>query len=269
VIVLLIGSARRLATRYVSHYTPAIERAYRRYKLVKAFGANEKNTFDAKIMVASHQRSGTHLAINTLLMNTNLYTYYSINEGESSWWDRKSQLYKTHLFPFALELDRYELIYYIYRNPFDVMLSFYRFLSNKDTAWRSDYVVNWNSVDEFCLAELPKIYVNRLPDKLRGQSLTFLDRWCCHLTEWERAREKYPEKIKFICFEDLKHDPSVILGPADQLDGISVTGSELPRLDHPSVQPNEGKTGQKEVIVDERVGEAVSKAKKQIYDHLF
>jgi hypothetical protein len=236
---------------------------------VKAFGANEKNSFDGKVMVASHQRSGTHLAINTLLMNTNLYTYYSINEGEGSRWDRKSQLYKTHLFPFALELSRYDLIYYIYRNPFDVMLSFCKFLSNKDTAWRSEYVVNWQNVNEFCLTELPEMYVNRLPDQFKDQSLTFLDRWCCHLTEWERVQKEHPEKIKLICFEDLKRDPDVILNIADQLAGVTVTGSGLPRLDHPSVQPNEGKTGQEEMVTSERVRDAIRTAKHQVYDHLF
>ncbi len=183
-------------------------------------------------MVASHQRSGTHLAINTLLMNTNLYTYYSINEGEGVWWDRKSQLYKTHLFPFSIELSRYDLIYYIYRNPFDVMLSFYKFLSNPDTAWRSEYEVNWQSVDEFCLTELPEMYVNRLPDKFKDQSLTFLDRWCYHLTEWERARKKHPDKIKLICFEDLKNEPGVILAHPGlwgdfSLDGIHLKPAEV------------------------------------------
>jgi len=242
---------------------------YRRQRLLQVFGRDEATGFKGKILVASHRRSGTHLTINTLLLNTNLRKDYAIDEGSGWGLDKRSQIHKTHRFAEEIDFSDYKVVIYVYRDPVDVLFSYYRFIKSSDYQWGSSKTVTWDSFDDFCSSKLPSLWLKNFPESIGETPETFLDLWCAHIESWRRQRDRSNGLVKMISFEAVKSNPDAVLGCIRGFDEITVHSHGLPSLKNsPSILPGEGMSKKDHVISDEDVLEKFRKARRDFYEPL-
>lgn len=169
------------------------------------------------IMVASHERSGTHFTMNALAacfgyvsrpwidvdrhqFNINYYHAPSLKKLFLELATlRSANLVKSHhefefFKSFIAATEGVINIVYVYRNPADVMSSFWRFLHTWQ--WAEGPAVD--SVGEFAAAP-PMGQLMRYQFRERG---TMLDRWASHVDQWV-AGARRANNIHVVRYEDL------------------------------------------------------------------
>jgi len=170
-----------------------------------------------KAVVISHERSGTHFLMNTLALNfgyiaqpwincdfqlglnfyhaeTLLRFFESINEKALS-----NVIKSHHAFSFFAEIinflsDKFH-IFYIYRDPRDVMLSYWEIIQK--LPW--DEGPKAKSVGEF-MRSAPQGAMLRYQ---KEQLPTVLHRWQSHVEKWFGFGERIDSKIILVRYEDL------------------------------------------------------------------
>jgi len=176
----------------------------------------------APFYVVSHERSGTHFLINTLLKNAVLKPDYH-DSGEwggpytsaaqdqfahidllSANWagiTARASIIKTHadreLFEFRYPKAK---VVYVLRDPRDTLVSFYHYLKdppNQGFRWRGEH--QYASVSEF-LRRPPSSFLRWCYSR-HGRSNTVAERWASHLKGWLGA----PDTV-VVQYEDLKTD---------------------------------------------------------------
>jgi hypothetical protein len=150
-----------------------------------------KNTIPTKkLIVASHERSGTHMLMNKICSCTpySAEPWIDIDENFSDLPGKRNEsdqvgeyypLYKTHFIPELLSglIDDANIVY-IYRNPFDVMLSFWKY-SHK----YPDHAVPTRSLCEFIFTE-PSGRGDFYNAKKQN---SYIERWMEHVSLWLAA----------------------------------------------------------------------------------
>jgi len=205
-----------------------------------------------KVIVFSHERSGTHFLINTIALNFG-YASRQIDLDRTQGFDwgnadisRKwlsrfqgtpvSNIFKSHhdavFFAPLIEFlsDEYRL-FYIYRDGRDVMTSFWRYLNNLAPGWGPQT----GTVGEFQRTH-PS---GGLLQYQRGDIATMLERWVIHIDSWLNMHEN----VHFIAYEELyAHFDKTLETIAGTLDQPLVS-SHRPGMDSPSSLPWRGGTG--------------------------
>lgn len=219
---------------------------------------DEKAMIDKKIIVISHERSGTHFLMNTIADNfdyesypaldfdiggsMNLYHSAQIAMHFSNFRGRvEKRIAKSHLhicfFSQLIEslAEEYK-IFYVYRDPRDVLLSYWRFISR----------VPWNegpykaTIGEFIRAT-PTGGMLRFQD---GQPETIYERWQAHMRGYlVEAPQKIRSKINFVSYEDLnKNFDQTVTHIGDILE-VEAAGFKRPEFDQRVVFPSEDGPG--------------------------
>lgn len=171
------------------------------------------------VMVVSHERSGTHFAMNTLAacfgyasrpwvdidagtFNINYFHAPQFGELVQTFADlRTASLGKSHhefafFADFIGQLQGLEFVY-VHRRPADVMASFWRFMHG----W--PWVEGPRSSTLLHFAETqPMGGIMRYQYR---QSASMLDRWYNHVGGWVEAAAQY-ENVHVLRYEDLEHD---------------------------------------------------------------
>ena len=208
-----------------------------------------------KILVISHERSGTHMLINTLAINFGFGEHQiDIDDKNPINW-RNSQAMKNflssyheqsplnifkshHPFEFYLPILDYVFsqfrIFYIYRDGRDVMTSFWYFLSR--LPW--DEGPKCPSVGEFMRHE-PSGQCCRYQIQ---PAVTMLQRWIAHVDNW--TGQQNPD-LCMIKFEDLCNDfEKTTKELISSFLNIKPLGIIKPKMDHGrAVLPWKGKVG--------------------------
>jgi hypothetical protein len=170
------------------------------------------------VIVASHERSGTHFLINTLTLNFDFQPqliHNDVNSGADFYSPRQLEMYiksiryaggrriikdHHHLGFFDGLFDQLRdnfIIFYIYRNPADVICSFWRLVLNSERR-------------EGPLTRAADAFMRAPPcgGMLRyqwTQHATILDRWRSHVDEWT-TRGVDEAGACLIRYEDLNRD---------------------------------------------------------------
>ena len=208
------------------------------------------------VIVASHERSGTHFLMNSLASGYG-YTVRPRVDLDPMWIplddrdpgaiegfldrlavERSASIVKSHhaveFFEDVLDriIERY-IVFYIYRDPVDVMLSFFRFIHSADwgqEARRSDPVA-------FALHR-PEGAMRRYE---RRQHDSLLHRWQDHVEGWVSAAATRT-RVVLVRYEDLRDNfeetmssfagvlgaaPSNVAPPPPDLDTIQAPGHGL------------------------------------------
>ena len=201
------------------------------------------------IVVVSHERSGTHFLINTIIKN------FGYSDG---WIDfprfnkmpndcgkvkafcvghgRDNRVFKTHhqVGFFESYMDdflKYFTVFYIVRDPRDVGVScFYYF--NKHN---NDFPVT-KSVGDLLLRVKPYKYAW---DSGRSivKSETLVDRWALHVSGWNR------HNVHLIKFSDLKRNFSNVVRKIGRVLNKPAGPIIVPSLDHNVVESRGGREG--------------------------
>ncbi len=169
------------------------------------------------VMVVSHERSGTHFLMNTL---ATCYEYVSAPRIDLDWIHVNINYYKPSHFSAALleiaarpvanvvkshhaeeffagELpnitNRY-VIFYIYRNPIAVMLSYWRFIL------QAEGIEGPRSADPVSFAQAEPC--GRMMRYQMRQFPNLMARWASHVEGWQAAAKGLP-RIVLVRYEDL------------------------------------------------------------------
>lgn len=171
------------------------------------------------VMVVSHERSGTHFLMNTLAA---CFGYvgkpwlnfdrdqFNINYHHPGTLQnvllklgalRAANVVKSHHeYEFFSEISESIegafQIFYIYRDPGDVMASFWRFLNTWN--WAEGPKVD-SAIDLATAAPMGQLMRYQY-----GQHDTMLDRWANHVSRWNDAAARY-DHIHAVKYEDLAH----------------------------------------------------------------
>lgn len=178
------------------------------------------------VLVVSHERSGTHFLMNAIArgygyttrpwvdmdygsMTINFFHPPSIASTLASLADRRiAAIIKSHhsadFFDGILDrvLKRY-VVFYIHRDPVDVMLSFWRFMHR----W------HWHEGPK---CSDPLAFATAAPEGQllryqRHQRRNMLDRWAKHVEGWQRASVERP-RLQFVSYAALRDDYRATLG---------------------------------------------------------
>lgn len=209
-----------------------------------------------RVLVASHERSGTHMLINTLALNFRYSTLWVDVETSATPDGRRptiapfldalpgdpfANVFKSHhaasLFAGHLEaLATDTHIFYIHRDGRDVMTSFWRFAAG---AGDIDEGPRTDSVGAFMTAVpsgRPLLYQPGVPADM-------LDRWVEHVGGWLDLAQEHPGRVTMIRFEDLLDNFDATLDEiAEALDSEPAHHAR-PSLKLPSVAPWRGASG--------------------------
>lgn len=166
---------------------------------------NDTSISNKKIIISSHERSGTHMLMNKISSCTkyNAEPWIDIDEKFAKGLRKKNgsvqsddslQLNKTHFIPDLLfGMINEANIIYIYRNPFDVMLSFWKYSQKYP-----DHAAPARSLSEFILSKPSgrgNIYNN-------NKHNSYIERWMDHVSLW-LAAAKNKENIRCLSYEKL------------------------------------------------------------------
>lgn len=211
-----------------------------------------------KLMVVSHERSGTHFLMNSLAkafgyvstpwvnfdngtIPINFYASTEITQFFGRFQNRfPLNIFKSHHSLHFLEhslesfIDEFH-IFYIYRDPRDVMISYWRFLNQ----------LPWNegpkpaTPKQFIRAE-PQGYMMRYQWK---QQPSVIHRWRSHVDSWMLGLpDQFRDRVTFIRFADLqKNYESTIASLAPVLG--KPQSFEKPSLKDSTVLPHSGNVG--------------------------
>lgn len=234
-----------------------------------------------KIIVISHERSGTHFLMNAIAYNSdysvspfipcagstgiNFFNKDGMKEFFSIFKNIKiSNIYKSHHHFNFLKKNLDELkddyfFLYIYRDPRDVFYSFWNFLKTfPDTGPLA------NTISEF------------LTKKPEGKMLQFqtkhyeniLERWEDHINCWVLNEDKeIKENIKFIKYEDLNKNYNTTLKEIFDYLEIKLLSNIKPSATQNVLVPGRGKIGTYKFFlnnkdlnfIDKKIGETMKK----------
>jgi hypothetical protein len=225
-----------------------------------------------KILVISHERSGTHFLINSIALNFGYQERQidlDLTQGFScaqpaqaaAWFARCrgrvfSSVFKAHharplLMPI-LEPFRDEFhIFYIYRDGRDVMTSFWRYLNHLQPGWGPQT----RTPGEFMRARP----FGGILQYQHGQDESMLSRWTSHVNGWHAAGSV----AHLIAYEDLHRNFAVTIQRLGEIIGVKSPDKPLrPGLDAYSSLPWQGVIGawrdywshDDEVYFDNRAG---------------
>jgi len=208
-----------------------------------------------KVLVISHERSGTHFLINSIARNFGyLENMIDLDYGGIEWSDPNQlmqwlrqyhdipvpNIFKSHhpcefLAPVWPYLSRQFRVFYLYRDGRDVMTSFWKFLGRIPARYNEGPITG--TVGEFIRArpagQICRYQITR--------SATMLERWVHHTNSWIDAA---PPGLQFVCYEDLnrdfEHTVTTLLEEAMQIRAGPLT---RPDMSAPSALPWKGKTG--------------------------
>jgi hypothetical protein len=211
--------------------------------------------------VVSHERSGTHFMINTLLRNAVLHPgFHDTGEwvgpyasGESSQFEHIDMLrarwehitagasiIKTHsdrdLFDYRYPRAK---VVYVLRDPRDTMVSFYRYLNdppNKTFRWLAEH--KYASLSEFLRRPLTSFL--RWSYSRGGTSRNVAERWANHVKGWLGT-----DDTVVVRYEELKTDFRGVLGRVSEFLDLELLPVLSPVGLHEgfSVAPRRGEIG--------------------------
>jgi len=220
--------------------------------------------------VISHERSGTHFLINSILKNTNargkkFLDHYNIGEWFGPYTHKDSQAqhirkffsrrvffgYRHSVIKSHADKDLFCAYYkpfpviYITRDPRDVMVSLFHHQRHKTTR---EYLENHNpqlrchaydTIGEFLKAPISSYL--RHCYSLKGESGNVVQRWARHIQGWQG----YWGEIFFVRFEDLKRDFVATMTKVAAFLDISLKADIAPvgLHDMPSIMPRKGIVG--------------------------
>lgn len=211
-----------------------------------------------KILVISHERSGTHFLMNTLALNFGYISKPWINVD----YELGLNLYSSNiLLAFFRQMHERPIlnivkshhqagfytdfidyltdqfhVFYIYRDPRDVMLSFWKLISS--FSW--DEGPKAPTVSEFMRAA-PRGGILRYQ---KTQSETILSRWKNHVEGWaDIAETTAGQKVIMLSYESLKLDFDGTVKNIGKRIGRPVTTPVIPSKDVNVVRAGPGKTG--------------------------
>lgn len=220
-----------------------------------------------KIMVASHERSGTHFLMNSIgkafgyisspwvnfdgsTVPLNFYAAQEVTQFFERFRERfPLNIFKSHhpltFFEESMDsfIDEFH-IFYIYRDPRDVMVSLWRFLNQ----------LPWHEGPK---TATPRELIRAEPagQMLRyqwKQEPTMIHRWRTHVESWMFGLpERYQSRVTYIRFQDLQtnyentlNKIATVLGPP--------RNTEKPSLRDSTVLPHAGAVGShKDIFGDE------------------
>jgi hypothetical protein len=195
------------------------------------------------VLVVSHERSGTHFLMNAIARGygytswpwidfdtptfpINYYQPQSVANALSSLADRRvANIVKSHhavgFFDGVLDrlLRRY-VVFYIHRDPVDVMLSFWRFMHEwpwREGLKRDDPLSFARSEPE---GQMMRYQIN--------QRRNLLDRWARHVEGWRSAAEGRP-RLRIVAYASLRDQYEATLGSFASLLGRLPTDLASPK----------------------------------------
>ncbi|MFL5330073.1 MAG: sulfotransferase domain-containing protein [Gemmataceae bacterium] len=211
-----------------------------------------------KVIVASHERSGTHFLMNSIArcfgycalpwvnfdsqsLASNFYSPEALKEFFSQFRGKHvANIVKSHHpFPF-LEPVMDQLvpefhIFYVYRDPRDVMVSLWKFL--KQLSWREGPTPE--TVQEFIRVQ-PEGHMMRYQ---RRQEPSMIHRWRTHVDSWTLGvPERFQGNITFVRFADLLHRFEDVIRSISKVLGNPVS-FERPVPQDNSILPAKGVVG--------------------------
>jgi len=176
-----------------------------------------KNKIKPKLMVVSHERSGTHFLLNSLAnsfgyykesfdfdysLGINFFDQANIMDFFMTWTNVSLlNIIKSHhnFYFFDQIIDQllqdYKILY-IYRDPRDIMVSYWNFLNH--CKWHEGPKVD--NISDF-IKSAPKDNMLRYQ---KAQEETILDRWNTHIKSWVfEPNENTKNSITYVSYEDL------------------------------------------------------------------
>ena len=237
---------------------------------------------DKKACVISHERSGTHFLMNTLALNfgytvepwwnldyetgLNFYSHRSIEKHLRKAHDRAiPNILKTHhsvdfLSDVLTYLTEQFHVFYIYRDPRDVMCSYWRML--RGLRWNEG--PKCDSVGEF-MRVAPSGALLRYQTE---QMPSMLQRWKQHVDGWlNKAEGEYQGRMVLVRYEDLnKNFNQTMMSIAHDI-GVGIDAPRRPPKDKNVVVAGKGKTGgfqqhftpEDHQLVESEVGDTLSR----------
>ena len=219
-----------------------------------------------KIIVVSHERSGTHYLMNSVAYNSdytvhpfipvsnsslgiNLSNYREIHNFFSSFEKNNvSNIFKSHHhFDFFKKefdyLKEHFFFIYIYRDPKDVMVSFWNFL--KEYPWVGP---NKDTISNFltCKPEGSMIQYQL------NQANNILSRWSSHVESWIiNNDEKIKKNILFIKYEDLNLSFENTLKKIFSFINVENKSVIKPSASKDVLAPGRGKVGNYKFFLDD------------------
>ncbi len=211
-----------------------------------------------KVLVVSHERSGTHFLMNsiakcfgyvsspwvnfdTLTLATNFHSSEAIAEFFSQFQGMKlANIVKSH-HPFLFfekvfeEIAREFHVFYIYRDPRDVMVSYWRYLNQ----------LSWH---EGPCTDSPKEFIRSTPEGnllryQRRQESSMVHRWRTHVESWTSGLpERFRAKVSLVRFRDLQINYEGVMRSMSPILGSPIS-FERPALHESSILPGKGISG--------------------------
>ena len=205
-----------------------------------------------KILVASHERSGTHFLINAIAANfgydtaqidLDLSTGFSLKDPEVAYVSlaqhrgrRVQRIFKSHHgYPLLRQLaqdllEEFHLLYII-RDGRDVMTSFWRYLNSLAPGWGP----RTESIGDFMRATP----AGGILQYQHRRSPTMLQRWIDNTASWGAA----DLPVTIITYEELYRDFNAVIARIACILGKTPAIVERPGLDAPSSLPWKGIIG--------------------------
>lgn len=225
------------------------------------------NPNQKKVLVISHERSGTHFLMNTLSLNFGYISnpwinfdyelglnFYSSNILSSFFRQMHDKpilnIVKSHhqagfMIDFIDYLTDQFHVFYIYRDPRDVMVSFWQLIAG--FSW--DEGPKTASVSEF-MRSAPRGGMLRYQ---KTQALSILQRWQDHVEGWaDIAGTTAGKKIRMMSFERLNLDFDQTVKTIGTQVGYSVTAPVRPTKNVNVVRAGPGQTGRHKNFFTER-----------------
>lgn len=191
-----------------------------------------------KYLIVSHERSGTHLCINTLALNLG-FPIHNFNVTDKESMMQGGGIYKSHHDFESLEKiypnfrDDFKVIYVV-RRCFDVMVSsfFYHKTNGDNPAFpHHDSISKW-------LRDHPSDYSYDKPYSSH-RHYNMVDRWCSHVEGWSNK-----ESVLTVRYEDLMGDFSTTLYTIGKFIDRNPLACIKPDIkNHFSVSPRKGVVG--------------------------
>lgn len=208
-----------------------------------------------KILVVTHERSGTHFLMNTLALNfgyiarpwLNVDFEHGINFHSADGFANFFGLFRGkpvlnigkshHCFGFYENfidqlIEEFQIIY-VHRDPRDVMVSFWRLVNS----------LPW---DEGPKTATPAEFMRHPPSGAmlryqKNQAETNLDRWADHVRGWAvDAPEPMRQKIIYLRFEDLRLNFEATVKDLAHRLGLPCQAPRVPSADQNVVLPGKG-----------------------------